>query len=41
VPGPPQAVKASCNEDAKGKTMNYYFAFKFATRVSVCERQQS
>ena len=30
MPGPPQAVEASHNEDAKGKTKNYYFTLKFA-----------
>jgi len=28
--GPPQAVEASHNEDAKGKAKNYYFTLKFA-----------
>jgi len=32
MPGPPQAVEASHNEDAKGKAKNYYFLLKYFTK---------
>jgi len=41
MPEPPQAVEASCNKDARGKTKNYYLIHNFATKVSISAQWQS